>query len=87
MIDSRVSLYSFDDYIERHEIQESLEKRDDVRYSSAIYDTANRKIMTSTYPLLPIQQSGIRISHLNSSIKKINLHDSLLELQVSHACF
>ena len=86
MLDSRVSVYSFDNYIDRHEREESLVKRDDIRYSSAIYDTANRKISTSTYPLLPIQASGHRVSRLHSSsLKTYNPHESLLELQVYHS--
>jgi hypothetical protein len=78
--DSRCSLYSFDNYIDKHERQESLDKRDEVRYSSAIYDTANRKITMSTYPY-GVKMSQPPPAHATSK-KSRNFHESLMELQV-----
>lgn len=85
VMDERISLYSFDNYIERHEIQESLDKRDDVRYSSAIYDTANRKISSYSYGV------DVKMSRPSTSSgiggRRNNFHNSLVELEVKDGIF
>jgi hypothetical protein len=58
--DFRRSIGSFQKSVEDKELIETLNQRDEVRFFSAIYDTANRKI--STFPTRKMALSPV-ITH------------------------